>query len=180
MATMEWKERSSQPLILLLDPVREAAPVRDKNAAPAAQRPAAPDVPRRAAGDEKRRQVKTLPDPQRRPKPRHGQEARPAKNQPTRATAERCSGCDAVLPPAELTFVWEDAVVCGTCYQRRQAAHILAAVIAPQMPDLSAVAAAAEGRRSWLSVARRFLRKPVKTTARLLGKSQREHGRAAP
>ncbi|HZN69456.1 MAG TPA: hypothetical protein VFB66_29550 [Tepidisphaeraceae bacterium] len=176
MATLEWKERSGAPLILLLDPGPEAATVRERRPAPPARADAAP----RAPGDEKRRRAKTPADPQRRPKPRPGQEARAAKKQPPRVTAERCSGCDATLPAAELTFVWEDAVVCGRCYQRRQAAHILAAVIAPQMPNLSAVAAAAEGRRSWLSVARRFLRKPVKTTARLLGGSQREHGRRAP
>ena len=83
--------------------------------------------------------------------------------------AEACSGCGVALGPGETAFVWESTVVCGSCYQRRQAAHILAAVTASRMPALATVAEAAGSERSsWSSAARRFLRRPIGIAATVL------------
>jgi hypothetical protein len=97
------------------------------------------------------------------------QERRAARKLTVKNGADDCSGCGVRLMPGEMAFVWENAVVCGKCFQRRQAAHILAAVVARRMPGLAIVAEVARnGRPSWSYAARRFLRRPIKTTARLL------------
>jgi hypothetical protein len=78
---------------------------------------------------------------------------------------EHCAGCGYEFQPVETAFAWQRAVVCGKCYQRNQAARILAALVAPRLPATVAAAPEASGERGWPHAPRRVLGRPAETAA---------------